>query len=196
MTYHLAATLHAQISIGEKVDKLSANRSVTQIVHVAEERERWNLLQQYMNRWTGGPGKEGGVRIMLFMLYKKWQSSQPWPDFGGKITKIHSTAEWDELLASSKGPVIVDAYALWCGPCKTVAPIFAKMSEQFEDVTFAKFDVDEVSDLARRLEISAMPTFKIFKAGKEVEVQRGFPGEGKIRELIMKHGAKPGGKAD
>jgi ATP-dependent RNA helicase DBP3 len=71
MTHRLAATLHAQISIGEKVDKLSANRSVTQIVHVAEERERWKLLQQYMNQWTGGPGKEGGVRIMLFMLYKK-----------------------------------------------------------------------------------------------------------------------------
>jgi ATP-dependent RNA helicase DBP3 len=60
-----------QISIGEKVDKLSANKSVEQVIKVAEERERWPLLQQTLTKWCGGPGKEGSTRIMLFMLYKK-----------------------------------------------------------------------------------------------------------------------------
>ena len=62
-----------QISIGEKRDKLSANRSVEQIIKVAEERERWSQLIALLTKWTGGASSygEGGPRIMLFMLYKK-----------------------------------------------------------------------------------------------------------------------------
>ena len=105
------------------------------------------------------------VFAILFFLYNKWKSSQPWPDFGGKITKIHSVAEWDTLLSKAEKDgqvVLVDAYALWCGPCKTAAPVFAKLSDQFteESCIFAKFDTDEARDVAQRLEIRAMPTFK------------------------------------
>ena len=62
-----------QISIGEKRDKLSANKSVEQIIKVADERERWGMLTSMLTKWTGGPQAygEGGPRIMLFMLYKK-----------------------------------------------------------------------------------------------------------------------------
>jgi ATP-dependent RNA helicase DBP3 len=62
-----------QISIGEKRDKLSANKSVEQIIKVADERERWGQLIAMLTKWTGGPKAygEGSPRIMLFMLYKK-----------------------------------------------------------------------------------------------------------------------------
>eukprot|EP00966_Prymnesium_polylepis_P067201 1560152-Prymnesium_polylepis.1 len=105
------------------------------------------------------------------------QSKQPWPDYGGRITKVHNLGEWDALVkeCESTGKVlIVDAYALWCPPCKAAAPTYAKLSEEFSDEStcFAKFDTDEARDVARKLEISAMPTFKIFKASKEVEVQK------------------------
>ena len=42
------------------------------------------------------------VFAVLFFLYNKWKSSQPWPDFGGRITKIHSVTEWKELLAKAE----------------------------------------------------------------------------------------------
>ena len=59
--------------------------------------------------------------------------------------------------------VVVDAYALWCPPCKSAAPVYAKLSEEFSQETccFAKIDVDHAKDVAQRLQISAMPTFKV-----------------------------------
>ena len=56
--------------------------------------------------------------------------------------------------------------------------------------TFAKVDVDHARDVSSRLGISAMPTFKVFEGGKEVAVQQGWPGEAKIKELLLNHGAK------
>ena len=116
------------------------------------------------------------VFTILFFLYNKWKSSQPWPDFGGRITKVHNKEEWEALLKSDASKVVcVDAYALWCGPCKTAAPIFARLSEEFtpESCTFAKFDTDGARDVAQLLQIRAMPTFKLFKGGAEVECQQG-----------------------
>lgn len=132
------------------------------------------------------------VFAVLFFIYNKWKASQPWPDVGGRITTVHSLAEWDALLASAgKKVVIVDAYATWCPPCKTAAPVYAKLSEAFSESSsvFAKVNVDEAKDVAKRLGISAMPTFKVFKDKAEVAVQQGWPGEAKISELLKQHGA-------
>ena len=120
------------------------------------------------------------------------------PDFGGKITSLHSLAEWDALLAdaAAKGKVvIVDAYATWCPPCKAAAPVYARMSEEYDEAScvFAKFNTDDVRELGSKLGISAMPTFKVFKAKKEVGEQRGWS-EKAVRTLLEANGAKKGGK--
>merc|ERR1719502_2148536 len=112
------------------------------------------------------------IFAILYMIYNKWKASQPWPDFGGRVTKVHNLKEWDELLSTDeKKVIVVDAYATWCGPCKTAAPIYAKLSEQFTEAScvFAKIDVDEARDVMNQLGIKAMPTFKVFKGKKEVE---------------------------
>ncbi|KAL1843182.1 hypothetical protein VTJ49DRAFT_2733 [Mycothermus thermophilus] len=87
------------------------------------------------------------------------------------VHNIKSLQEFKETIA--KQPVvIIDAYATWCGPCKAIAPQIAKWAEdpQFKDKTyFAKFDVDEVPDLAQELGIRAMPTFIFFKNGEKVD---------------------------
>ena len=132
------------------------------------------------------------VFAVLFFLYNKWKSSQPWPDYGGRITTVHSVSEWDALLASSKDKVVVvDAYATWCPPCKAAAPVYARMSETFAEssCTFAKFNTDEAKDLARKLGITAMPTFLIFKDGTQVEAVRGFAGEAALRAKLEAAGA-------
>jgi thioredoxin 1 len=66
------------------------------------------------------------------------------------------------------------------------------MSEAFspDSVTFAKFNTDEAGDLARQLGITAMPTFKLFKGGVEVDMMRGWAGEAQLAGLLRKHGAK------
>jgi thiol-disulfide isomerase/thioredoxin len=87
--------------------------------------------------------------------------SQPWPDYGGNITKVHNLEEWDGVLKPANRLVVVDAYALWCPPCKAAAPVYAKLSEEFENCCFAKVDVDNARDVSQRLGIQAMPTFKV-----------------------------------
>lgn len=100
--------------------------------------------------------------------------SQPWPDFGGNIKKVASLAEWDELLKVPNRLVVIDAYALWCPPCKAAAPVYAKLSEEFTEASccFAKVDVDHARDVAQRLGIQAMPTFKVIAASSATHIMR------------------------
>ncbi|KAL1503049.1 hypothetical protein AB1Y20_011116 [Prymnesium parvum] len=135
------------------------------------------------------------VLTLLFLVYRKYQASRPWPDFGGRVRSVASAAEWEQILeaaAASGQVVVVDAYATWCPPCKQCAPLFARMSETFDEKSclFAKCNVDVATDLARALAIRSMPTFKIFKQKKEVESVSGFPGEARLQEMLVKHGAQ------
>ncbi len=72
-------------------------------------------------------------------------------------------------VENSELPVVVDAYADWCGPCKMIAPIFSELSNALAGkVKFVKFNVDREGPLAKRLGVSAMPTFFFFKNGQMV----------------------------
>lgn len=67
---------------------------------------------------------------------------------------------------------MVDCFAGWCGPCKQIAPILEKYSEDaaFKDkVHFIKVDVDEVPAVTQALGVRAMPTFFFFRGGKKVD---------------------------
>lgn len=57
--------------------------------------------------------------------------------------------------------------ATWCGPCKLIGPVFAKMEPKFPDVLFIKVDVEEVEDVAKEYQIRSMPTFMLFKDGEK-----------------------------
>lgn len=73
-------------------------------------------------------------------------------------------------MLESDLPVVVDAYATWCGPCKMVAPIFAELNESIQGkIKFVKFNVETDQELSEELNIEAMPTFIFFKYGKVVE---------------------------
>ncbi|KAI9205210.1 thioredoxin-like protein [Polychytrium aggregatum] len=82
---------------------------------------------------------------------------------------ISSKAEFDATI--SLPVAVVDFYATWCGPCKVIAPSFAKWSDIYTNVVFAKVDVDELPDVAEQAKIRAMPTFQIYKNGQlETEI--------------------------
>ncbi|KAK5654571.1 hypothetical protein OQA88_7200 [Cercophora sp. LCS_1] len=104
------------------------------------------------------------------------------------VHNIQTIAEFKEAIAKEK-IVLLDAFATWCGPCKAVAPIIAKWSESEEwkdKIYFAKFDVDELPELAQELGIRAMPTFVLFKDGEKAgEHVGGNPGP--IQTLLVKH---------
>lgn len=76
-------------------------------------------------------------------------------------------ANFKKEVLQSKMPVVVDAYATWCPPCKAVAPVFASLSSEMKGkIKFVKFNVDEERSLAKDLNIEAMPTFLFYKNGE------------------------------
>ena len=69
--------------------------------------------------------------------------------------------------AIQSGIALVDFYADWCGPCKMMSPIVDEIADEHTDVTVAKVNVDESSELASRFGVVSIPTLIIFKNGKE-----------------------------
>ncbi|KAF1972652.1 thioredoxin-domain-containing protein [Bimuria novae-zelandiae CBS 107.79] len=81
-----------------------------------------------------------------------------------------------EKLTSSATYTIVDFYADWCGPCKTISPVFHALAEKESKpgrVQFVKVDVDAQQEVAKKYNVTAMPTFLVLKSTSVVETIRG-----------------------
>ncbi|KAF7716476.1 Uncharacterized protein PECH_003883 [Penicillium ucsense] len=89
----------------------------------------------------------------------------------GKVSNIDNEVIFKALVSS--GPVLVDFYATWCGPCKAVAPKIGEFSEKYEKIRFLQVDVDKMRGTAQQFNVTAMPTFVMMKDGQEVHRVRG-----------------------
>jgi putative thioredoxin len=100
--------------------------------------------------------------------------------------------EQDVLLRSKEVPVLVDFWATWCGPCKTLGPVLEKLAAEFNGgFLLAKVDVDKEQQLAGYFQIKSVPTVMLVKDGQIVD---GFPGalpEGQLRQFLAHHGVAP-----
>ncbi|WP_132999622.1 thioredoxin [Luteimonas arsenica] len=100
--------------------------------------------------------------------------------------------EAEVLERSLQVPVLIDFWAEWCGPCKTVGPILEKLAAEYNGAfVLAKIDVDREQQLAGAFQIRSIPTIILVKGGQPVD---GFPGalpEGQLREFLAGHGIVP-----
>lgn len=86
------------------------------------------------------------------------------------MAKIVDSKEFDSYMAGDSGLVLVDFYADWCGPCKMMAPVVDKIGENYAGkAKVIKVNVDNSTDVAARFGIMSIPTFILFKNGKEVK---------------------------
>ena len=92
-----------------------------------------------------------------------------------------SDATFDETVAGSDTPVLVDFWAEWCGPCKMIAPTLAEIAvEQRGKLAIGKLNVDDNPDTARRFDVMSIPTLLVFKDGQQVKRLVGAKGKGQL----------------
>lgn len=94
---------------------------------------------------------------------------------------------FNELIQSEK-PVLVDFFATWCGPCKTMHPILEAVKADVGDTArIVKIDVDQHKDLALQYRIQAVPTFILFKKGETVWRHSGMSDKQKLKSIIEQY---------
>ncbi|KNE57916.1 thioredoxin [Allomyces macrogynus ATCC 38327] len=81
------------------------------------------------------------------------------------VTLIASFPDFKRAIAQQK-LTVVDWYAVWCGPCKAIAPRYDALAAKYPAAAFYKINVDDLPDVARQCSVSSMPTFHLYKASK------------------------------
>ncbi|KAF5782466.1 putative monodehydroascorbate reductase (NADH) [Helianthus annuus] len=91
---------------------------------------------------------------------------------GGKVTFITNKDVWNQKLSEAKtqGKIVIANFsASWCGPCKSIAPLYIELSEKHLSLMFLTIDVDELTELSTQWDVKATPTFFFLRDGQQID---------------------------
>ena len=96
-----------------------------------------------------------------------------------------TTITFDEEIAGAAEPVLVDFWAEWCGPCKTVAPLLDEIADEHAGkIRIAKVNVDDSPDIGQRFGVMSIPTMIVFRDGEPVKRMVGAKGKGQLLQEL------------
>lgn len=101
---------------------------------------------------------------------------------------VELTKDNFEEVVTTNAFVIVDFWAPWCGPCRSFAPTYEKVSEDHPDVVFAKVNTEDEQEIAGHFQIRSIPTLMIFRDKIIIFSEAGALPESAFRELVNKAG--------
>ena len=98
-----------------------------------------------------------------------------------------NNSNFDQEVLNSEVPVLVDFWAVWCGPCRAIAPIIEELAKEYAGkIKVGKVNVDENNELASRFNVMSIPTMKFFKNGKIVNEIIGAAPKPQFEDAIKK----------
>ncbi len=124
--------------------------------------------------WWRGALYGGAMGLMFYFIAGRNGAAAA--NESSKNVQLIKESEFDAQVTQSKLPVVVDFYAPWCGPCRTLSPMLDKLAEPMAGkMRFVKINLDDAAHLAQRFHIEAVPTLMFFQDGKLVDKMVGLP---------------------
>ena len=100
------------------------------------------------------------------------------------IIHVTDSSFEDEVLSSDK-PVIVDYWAVWCGPCKMIAPLLDELADEYKGkLTVAKINIDENQETPQKYAVRGIPTLMIFKNGEVAGTKVGAMSKSQLSTFV------------
>lgn len=102
------------------------------------------------------------------------------------MATVDITADTFEETIEKNDIVVVDFWAEWCGPCKSFAPIYEEVSNQYDDVVFGKIDTEAEQELGAHFQIRSIPTLMIFREQVVLYSEAGMLNNSQLKDVIAK----------
>lgn len=104
-----------------------------------------------------------------------------------RIIKIQDQEDFNKHVLNSKEPVVIDFFATWCGPCKTLLPRIEKIIEEHNGtINLVKVDIDDNAEIAMEYGVSVVPELVLMKGGKIQGKMVGLQDEDKLKNFVSK----------